>query len=92
MKEIKRNKVWRTMSSTGHSGYFVWDVIEVIDEYVFRLTEKDIARFEPTKDGGYILIHCFHSWSKDRAIELLNSDDFSQYQEVTIVGMKNDRN
>jgi hypothetical protein len=79
----KLQKVWRTVSETKY-GFFVWDVLEV------QGTENDftprmIATFEPTRDGEYILIQCFHFFSTKKAQEFLNDTTFSRFQELTII-------
>lgn len=70
MEQVQR--VWRTLSETPNSGFFVWEVWEVIGA-----TQKE-KYFDETQDGGYILVACTHFFDKERAVVYLNNNGFDQ--------------
>lgn len=78
-----KQRVWRTLSSDAF-GYYIWDVIEVTGE-TDRTSRTLPKGFVECIDGRYILVQCYHFWTKERAIEFLYNNEYTQWQQVYIV-------
>jgi len=75
-------RVWRTTNSDySNSGYFVWEVIEVVG----KVSPLEQEPFEKCRDGSLILIRCFHYWTLEKADKSLYDDTYSCWQTVTVV-------
>lgn len=81
--EIELQQVWRTASTSNNSGYFVWDIIEVIGE----VDPKDSwsKQFTLCRDGSYILVQCYHFWTTEKSNKFLNESGGWAYQTVIII-------
>src|SRR5687768_5759654 len=83
-KIMEKQKVWTTLSETKGCGFFVWVIMEVqgtTDDF----TPKMLEIFEPTPDGGFILINCYHFFTKEKATQFLNDASFAAYQDIEII-------
>jgi hypothetical protein len=78
MSEIEKGAVWRTLTVTT-SGYFLWEVREVVGEP----DSRQLYLFEATNDGGYVIIHCDHYWTLDSALNALEDD--SPWYDIYII-------
>lgn len=79
MSEIEMQKVWRTLSKTEGSGFFVWEVLRVVGE------TDNKPYFTECLDGSNIYIQCFHYWTLEKAEAALNDKEFDRYQTVEII-------
>lgn len=82
MTGIELQRVWRTLSETDGSGFFVWDVTQVLGTISDRATKQ----FTKAADGSYLMEACYHFFTLEKAIDFLHDNEFSGYQEVTIIG------
>lgn len=71
-------RVWRTYSHTENSGYFVWEVLEVIGEPGLN------AASIQCRDGSYVYTSCIHSWHK-KAAQFMLIDVFPNIQELVLL-------
>jgi hypothetical protein len=70
--------VWRNYSApkfTG-AGYYIWDVTEVIGE---PFKEK---YFTKCRDGSFIIMQCFHTFTEEKALEMFNDPGFDLWQTI----------
>jgi hypothetical protein len=76
-----QQQVWRTANSDfNSSGYFVWEILEVVGH------EGPIpSYFTECRDGSLILIGCYHHWTLESAGESLHRPVMDKYQTVSIV-------
>jgi hypothetical protein len=80
-REMKKTKIWRTLSDAGHNGYFVWEIIQSTE-----IPEESIRdRFIQTFDGHCILIMCDHFWTLEKALAYLNENQFEKYFDLEII-------
>lgn len=70
--------VWRTLSETS-SGWFVWEVCEISDDY--SLTAKRLGT--ECLDGSKVLVQCFHAFTRQKAQMYL--DDCWEDQKIVII-------
>lgn len=71
-------RVWRHLLETPYYGFFLWEILEVVGE------SKKEPYFEDAADGGFIFRECYHTFKKERALELLNYPAES-FQKVIII-------
>lgn len=83
--DIEKQRVWRSISSDSASWY-VWDIMEVMEEKGVKPFSMVDDMYTPTSDGGYILIQCFHFWTKKNAERFMESNDWRMFQTTTYVG------
>lgn len=77
-------RIWRTMSESPNSGFFVWEVLEVIGEPIKYLLDKG-GVYMFTRDIGYVCILCLHFWTRNSAIKYLKSQDEFLGQKVIVI-------
>jgi hypothetical protein len=81
--EIQKQRVWRTVSKPDHNGFFIWDILEVMDIDQIDKTSKAFKTFVECRDGSYILIQCYHFWTQESIGKFFKGDeDYSVYQII----------
>lgn len=75
---IEKNLVWRTITGAPITGWYVWDVIQVVGE----VYAKDAHIYHLTKDNGHIMVQCFHFFTIEKAEEFLHERNPFQTVEV----------
>lgn len=73
-----RQRLWRDLSSSPNSGFFVWDVDEVVGEPI----KEDY--FIKCRDGSFIMIFCNHFWTEERAVKF--AKEYWKDQDLEIIG------
>lgn len=66
---ITRQQVWLNRIDTTSSGSFIWEIAEVVGKIHPSLVDRYIS----CRDGSYITIQCYHSFSKETANEFLQN-------------------
>lgn len=84
---FEKQNVWRTHSKHSSAGYFVWEVLELMDLEVINgeLEDRLIKQFHVTLDGGYIHIMCYHFWTKEGRDRFESDASFSYTQNVHLI-------
>jgi hypothetical protein len=77
MNELQQ--VWRDLSELDGYGFLVWDVMEVVGEP----HASQVQYYLECSDGSYILIQCYHYWTRERAEAFYNDSGLEAYQSVT---------
>jgi hypothetical protein len=80
-----KQRIWRHINTTSHSGWFMWDVTEITMNR-FQIYNKN--SYLPTRDGGLIHIGISHSFSdldRQRALEAKDMYYASEYVEIIVV-------
>lgn len=72
-------KVWRTLSETENSGYFVWDIMECMGE------PFDESWFIKCRDDSFITIQCYHFWTLERADKSFTDTRYSNFQQIILI-------
>ncbi len=79
--ERKGQIVWRTMTETVSSGYFVWEVRQVIDDVSPHATKWHTQ----AADGTYLYTSCNHFFDQASAEEFLRNQDDFLTEELIII-------
>lgn len=83
-QEIEKQKVWRTMNSLPNGmGYIVWDVREVIGE-----VDPSISGVMDTFNGGQIYVSVSHTFTEQKALEMVFDSEFAGYEKLFVVHTK----
>ena len=83
---MRKQNVWRTISNKSSNGWFVWEILEYQGSKDGPdPSPKQQKNFIQCRDGSWINIHCFHSWTSERAENILNDTSFSAYSNYQIV-------
>ncbi len=72
----EKQRVWRTTSSSENSGFFVWEVMEVMGEPTNKTSLIEC------RDGSFVLIWCNHFFSKEQMEIFVTGSEFDRYQEM----------
>jgi len=72
----EKQRVWRTTSSSENSGFFVWEVMEVMGE------PTNETSFIECRDGSFILAWCSHFFSREGMETFLTDTRFALYQQM----------
>lgn len=72
-------RVWRCGSETLNSGYFMWEVLEVIGKPLFMS-----PRYDETPDGSFVYTQCHHTFSTLSYEAMLEDRDMPE-QEIVII-------
>lgn len=85
---IEIQRVWRALSENKNStgGFYVWDVMEYVSNDAPASYILD--QFVECRDGSWIMIQCYHSWTRDQAEKTVNAEG-AFYQEIIVIPEKN---
>lgn len=87
--ELSKQTVWRAYSESNNSGYFVWEITEVMpspDDTPIKPNQHMVE----CRDGSYVVLYCFHFWVKESALRILKSNDWPEYCNIYYITGKPD--
>ncbi len=79
---MEKQKVWRTITETSNSGFFVWEVMEYTGDEPIESLKK---LFHVCQDGTYIYVNCYHFFTKEKALEHMFAFDKLMNQTIHVV-------